>query len=162
MMPKKTPGPYVSDLLATADTLVGQSGSATFRQACMRRAVSGAYYAVFHALCAACSDELVGWSRTALILPIYRSLDHGTVSRKLRSREAARIDGRIEQLGLLFASLQEQRHTADYAPPAAIFSVTQTCLLIDDARNAIALIEDLEAKARLELAILLIARQRPA
>lgn len=161
-MSKRTPGPYVGDLLATADVLVGQTGSATLRQACMRRAVSSAYYAVFHALCATCSDELVGWSRSQLLPPIYRSLDHGAVARKLKSKEAAQIDRRVERLGLLFAGLQEQRHTADYAPPAAIFSRTQTCLLIDDARDAISLIENLDAKARLELAILLVACQRPA
>lgn len=161
-MPRKLPGPLVDDLIAVADLLAGAGATPTARQASMRRAVSSAYYAVFHALCAVCCDELVGRRRTETLAPIYRSLDHGVVLRKLRSQEARRIDVRIERIGVLFAGLQEQRHAADYAPPSALFSRTQTLALIDAARDAIALIEALEAGQRLELAILLIARVRVA
>ena len=50
MKPRRIPGPLVADLIATAELLAASPGQPTFRQACMRRAVSGAYYAVFHAL----------------------------------------------------------------------------------------------------------------
>lgn len=162
MKPRRIPGPLVSDLIATAELLATSAGQPTFRQACMRRAVSGAYYAVFHALCAVCSDALVGWSKTKSLAPIYRSLDHGTVLKKLRSREARQIDERIERFAFLFGSLQEQRHAADYAPPSPLFSRTQTLTLISDAREAVALLSELDAPVRLDIAILLIARQRAA
>ena len=161
-MPRTLPGPLIQGLLAVAENLAEAPGIAAFRQASMRRGVSTAYYALFHALCATCSDELVGWSKTRTLPPIYRSLDHGVALKRLRSREAKLIDDRIERIGALFASLQEQRHAADYAPPSALFSRMQTLALIDEARDAIVLIESLDAKARLELAVLLIARQRSA
>lgn len=161
-MAKRLPKPLVHDLLAVADALAAQAGPASLQQACMRRAVSSAYYALFHALCFVCADALVGWGKTAVLPPIYRSLDHRPVARALRSAEARRIDPRIGRIGAYFTDLQEQRHAADYAPPAALFGHTQTLDLIDDARDAVALIEDLDAALRLDLAILLIARQRAA
>ncbi|GJD42699.1 hypothetical protein AFCDBAGC_0538 [Methylobacterium cerastii] len=162
MKPRRIPGPLVADLIATAELLAASPGQPTFRQACMRRAVSGAYDAVFHAPCATFSDALVGWSKASILAPIYRSLDHGPVLKKLRSREARQIDERIERVAFLFGSLQEQRHAADYAPPSPLFSRTQTLTLVADAQEAVSLSSGLEAPKRLQLAILPIARQRAA
>ncbi len=154
--------PLMHDLVAVADLLARQAGPVGVVQASRRRAVSTAYYALFHALCFVCADALVGWSRKDALAPIYRSLEHTTARKKLRSDEAKLIDHRIARLGLFFSTLQEQRHAADYAPPGSNLSRTQTLDLIDDARDAVALIEDLDTRARLDLAILLIARQRAA
>ena len=159
-MARRLPAPLVGHMIAAADTLARQPGSPTFRQACMRRAVSSAYYAVFHALCFICADELVGWSRTAVLPPIYRSLDHGTARKKLTGNEARGIAPEVKRIGDLFALLQEQRHAADYSPPAPLFDPKRTFALIDDARDAIALIEALGSESRLRLAVLLVARQR--
>ncbi|MEH3118505.1 MAG: hypothetical protein PGN25_13165 [Methylorubrum populi] len=161
-MARKLPGTFVGSLIAVADQLAQAPGPAAYRQASMRRAVSSAYYALFHTLCTLCADELVGWSKTSNLPPIYRSLDHGVALKKLRSREAKQIDPAIERISALFENLQENRHLADYAPPSALFSRMQTLALIEEARDAIALIEGLASKARLQLAILLLARQRAA
>ncbi|MDV2985060.1 UNVERIFIED_CONTAM: hypothetical protein Q9R58_12130 [Methylobacteriaceae bacterium AG10] len=161
-MPRKLPGPLIEGLLAVAEQLAQASGAASVRQASMRRGVSSAYYALFHALCTLSADELVGWSKMRSLPPIYRSLDHGVVLKKLRSQEARLIDPSLETVGALFQNLQEKRHAADYAPPSALFSRTEALALIDEARDAIALIEGLDSKARLHLAILLLARQRAA
>lgn len=159
-MARALPGPLVAGLLTVAEQLAQGSGPAAVRQASMRRGVSSAYYALFHALCTLCADELVGWSKSRSLPPIYRSLDHSVVLKKLRSREARLIDPSIETIGSLFQNLQEKRHAADYAPPSALFSRTEALALLDEARDAIALIEGLDSKARLDLAILLLARPR--
>lgn len=161
-MPRKLPGPMIEGLMAVAEQLAQAGGPMGVRQASIRRGVSSAYYALFHALCTLCAAELVGWSKTGSLPPIYRSLDHGLVSKKLKSREARLIDPAIETIGALFQNLQEKRHAADYAPPSALFSRTEALALIDEARDAITLIEGLDAKARLDLAILLLARPRAA
>lgn len=159
-MARRLPGPLIHEFVEVAELLTRQTGPANLRQACMRRAVSSASYAVFHALCFVCADALVGGSRTDVLPPIYRSLDHAVARRRLRSDEARAIDPCVERIGTLFATLQEQRHAADYAPPGSLFSATQTRDLVDDARNAVDLIQALDARARLQLAILLVARQR--
>lgn len=159
-MARRLPPALTHDMLAVAEALARQQGTANVRQACMRRAVSTAYYAVFHALAYICADRLVGWSRTTVLPPIYRSLDHGAVRNRLNGNDARRIDQTLPRIGGLFIQLQEERHRADYSPPAPLFNQTQTLGLIGDARDAIALIEGLDAKARLELAVLLVSRQR--
>lgn len=159
-MARRIPAALTHDLLSVAETLAQQSGTANVRQACMRRAVSSSYYAVFHALSYVCADRLVGWSQTDILPPIYRSLDHAPVRNKLNGRDALQIDPALPRIGALFAKLQEERHKADYSPPSALFNRTKCLTLIADARDAIALIEGLETKARLQLAILLVTRQR--
>jgi hypothetical protein len=126
----------------------------------MRRAVSSAYYALFHALCYVCADQLVGWSKGRVLEPLYRSLDHSTARTRLKSPAAKAIAPQLERIGIEFAILQEQRYFADYGPPAALLSRGFALTLIGQAREAIALLESLDAEARLNLAVLLIARQR--
>ena len=122
--------------------------------------VSTAYYAVFHALCAICADELVGWG-TTVHEPIYRSLDHGIALDRLRSADALQISGSLKKIGLLFKNLQEWRHKADYSPPQALLSQRQAQALLEEAREAIKLIEALSPRdERRRLAILLIAKPR--
>lgn len=159
-MARRLPAPLVGHMITMADELTRLPGPPTFRQTFMRRAVSSAYYAVFHALCFICADELVGWGRTTVLPPIYRALDHGNVRKKLTSNEARSIAPDVKRIGELFALLQEQRHAADYSPPAPLFDPKRTSALINDARDALALIEALGSEARLALAVLLVARQR--
>lgn len=159
-MPRKFPGPLVEGLLSVAEALAQASGPSGDRQASMRRAVSSAYDAVFHALSTLCADERVAGSKAGSLPPIDRSLEHGVALRKLRGRDAKLIDPAIERVGSLFENLQESRHAADDAPPSALFSRVQGLALIDGARDAITLIEGLGSKARLERAILLLARTR--
>ena len=75
--------PLIADLLVLADGLARQGGRPSLRQAALRRAVSTAYYALFHALSTVCSDGLVRWSRTDLVDRTYRALDHGAARRRL-------------------------------------------------------------------------------
>lgn len=158
---RRLPKPLISAQLELANRLIELDGSVALRQVALRRAVSGAYYAVFHALCSVCADEMVGWSRTGIHDPIYRTLDHRAVRKRLTSARAARIAETLPRIGASFANLQDHRHNADYEPPKLLFSPRQVRLLVDEAREAIDLIEALAPeKGRLELAILLIAHER--
>lgn len=154
--------PLVYDLLAVATTLAEQTGRTNLRKAAMRRGVSSAYYAVFHALCFVCASSLVGWGRTDTLVPIYRSLEHGLAKNRLRSIEAKEIGSHVLAIGTSFAQLQEARHAADYNPPGLPVRTDETLNLIARAREIVTLIENLDANDRLRVAILLIARQRSA
>ena len=158
---RRLPPQLVVTQLELAEALAGQVGRPMLRQLALRRSVSTAYYAVFHALCAVCADEMVGWSRTGMIDPIYRTLDHRVVRKRLTGRQAIEINASLRRVGAIFAHLQDQRHEADYAPPRLLFSGREVDLLIDEAREATDLIESLSPKdERLKLAVLLIAHDR--
>lgn len=53
-----------------------------------RRAVSTAYYAVFHALAQLCADEMLGTAAPVSIeyTKIYRALDHGTLKLAFKAK----------------------------------------------------------------------------
>ncbi|MEH3145538.1 MAG: hypothetical protein PGN34_09335 [Methylobacterium frigidaeris] len=161
-MTQPLPRPLIHDLIEIAESLANQQGRPLLRQTALRRAVSSAYYAVFHAVCAVCADELVGRSKVALSEPIYRSIDHGLARKRLNGPAVRPIDPSLPRVGVIFAELQEQRHAADYSPPQPLFSRTRALALIDQAREAVRLIEALETGQRQQLAILLIGRQRAA
>ncbi|NEU14448.1 hypothetical protein G3T14_20300 [Methylobacterium sp. BTF04] len=158
----KLGNPLVYNLLDVADGLASLPGTRNVRKAAMRRAVSTAYYAVFHALCYVCTDELVGWTKTGTHDPIYRSVDHGSAKSRLAGKHAARIGTVILDIGAAVAKLQDDRHSADYAPPALTVSLEATLVIIALAKETVALIEGLDKPQRLELAILLIAKPRQA
>ena len=111
------------ELIDTCYKLVPHTATPPPSQADMRRAISTAYYAVFHTLAASNAELVAGqpqsnmssyaWER------VYRRLDHGRAQNNLR----AAID-RLSQTGQSFArtfiDLQDQRQEADYNPNASI------------------------------------------
>lgn len=153
--------PLVYDLLEVADTLASQRGRKSLRKASMRRAVSSAYYAVFHALCFVCASQLAGWSKANdLLEPVYRMIDHGSAKNRLTGKEAAAMSLAILEIGSRFKDLQEARHEADYRTPALEVSLDRTLQHIAEARRVIDLIESLASEDRLKLAILLVTKAR--
>ena len=98
-----------------------EQGATRPSQVSLRRAISTAYYALFHALAQNGADLLVG--RTARSSPawqrVYRGLEHG------RAREAcdntlamSRFPAAIQDFGEVFVLMQFQRRRADYDPHA--------------------------------------------
>ena len=154
--------PLVEDLLALADVLVALSGRGSFLQAALRRSVSTAYYALFHALCTLCSDSLVRWSRTDLVDRTYRSLDHGTARRRLAALASTSSSGSsIKRVSTLFSLMQDQRNDADYERPRVLLSRNEAVLSIRNAREAIELLTAMDDDARRQLAVeLLVAKAR--
>jgi hypothetical protein len=106
------------DLLATARRLARASPGKP-RQWDLKRAISTAYYALFHAVAKDCADRLVGvggsrsdkaWRHT------YRALNHGEAKTACKQLRGLRFPPGLVQVGDAFRTLQEQRHNADYDP----------------------------------------------
>ena len=134
------------------------------RQATLRRAISTAYYALFHALCDACVRQTVGWRRRRnfweATSPIYRSIDHGAAKRLFSQiRSNRHSSDELRRLAEYFIALQDGRLRADY-DPAARFIRARTLEYINEAQAAIRLLDGLEAEARLELVVMLLTKPR--
>ena len=125
----------------TARRLTRTRSSRRPRQADLKRAVSTAYYAVFHELCRTVADLMIGTSGSDRSLPAwrqaYRSVDHSFAKSQCRKRTVmAKFPKDIEDFGNLFVDLQDDRHRADY-DPAAIFTLSDVEGAIDAAEDAI-------------------------
>ena len=87
----------------------------------LRRAVSCAYYAMFHALARCCADTLIGSSEEDRVSDewrqVYRSLSHGYVMTQCnRTQMMARFPEEIRNFGDHFIDMQIARHSAEYDP----------------------------------------------
>ena len=69
------------DLIASARRLAGKGKMGPPRQSDLKRAMSTAYYAMFHALCRNCADSFIGKTRAFRSQPArrqaYRAAEHG-------------------------------------------------------------------------------------
>ncbi len=127
------------ELIDACYKLVPQTATAQPSDADLRRAISTAYYALFHTLAASNADLIAGqpqsdipsyaWDR------VYRCLDHGRTQNNLRG-----ILNRLSQNGQNFArifiDLKDQRDEADYNPNAPIIQ-SHTLNAISRAETAI-------------------------
>src|SRR4051794_7920457 len=68
-------------LLDQAERLLDWPATGRPRQADIKRAISTAYYAIFHAVMSAVADQIVGAGRRtrSLYVLVYRSIDHVTL-----------------------------------------------------------------------------------
>lgn len=118
-----------------ATRLAASQSSGPPRQVDLRRAISDAYYGIFHATLAAAADQFVGVSKrsTSEYVRVYRSFSHGAVrelcsevKKPALSRSLVRhvppggfgLDLKAYAEGLF--ELQEKRLSADYDPRSAI------------------------------------------
>ncbi|MCY3691980.1 MAG: hypothetical protein OXH30_08270 [Chloroflexi bacterium] len=148
------------ELIALARVLVdgviaGDLDSAT--QTELRRAVSCAYYAMFHTLALSNANTLIGaspadqqrwaWQQT------YRAADHRPTRNKLSSASlGGRFPRAIRRFGVAFADVQRVRHSADYDPHSE-FSATDVTDLINRAETTIANFNQTPDDIRRDLAI---------
>ena len=108
-----------SDLIDTALLLVeGRGRKGKPRQADLKRAMSTAYYAMFHALCRNCADSVVGKRKSlrsqSAWLQAYRAVNHGHA--KGQCSNMGKFPKDIQSFAASFVILQEKRHQADYDP----------------------------------------------
>ena len=108
----------------------------------VRRAISTAYYALFHHLCASFSEIVIvpaGTEFGRATQQAYRYIDHGPAkTRCIESRSASRnFPPGIVQFATAFINLQEKRLEADYEPSVR-FEPAIASNLINDAERAIA------------------------
>lgn len=110
------------------------------QQAHFRRAVSTAYYAMFHALLQNNADMLYGSETTQPKSPgwtaIYRSLTHTRARSKMAPGNMSDFPDAITDFAATFLDLQQQREDADYNPNA-IFTYSGTVNAINRADNDI-------------------------
>ena len=138
-------------LLEQAQRLVEPPLAGPPRQVDVRRAISAAYYAVFHATLAAAADQFVGVTKrsTSQYTLVYRSVDHkifrelcSEAKRSQLSDKYARHvppDGfgpNIQAFAAAVLELQEKRHSADYDPSIRV-KTSDAIVAIAAARSAL-------------------------
>lgn len=145
------------DLLQQAKALC-EIDSYRPKQANLRRSVSSAYYALFHALVAAGVESMVP-ARSELRTLVARKFLHsvmkaaaeraGQAERQKRNERKTDPGAPAEnpdllQLASAFVSLQEARHLADYAPDEVLTRL-QATTHIENAAQAIRALERIRA-----------------
>jgi uncharacterized protein (UPF0332 family) len=149
----------VDSLLAGAETLLEE---APYSAAYRRRAVSNAYYAVFHALAKTCAISLLQRpdQDSEEYHRIYRALDHGPL-RDAFNRAPLKDNERVTAIGSVVVKLQHERHRADYRPPNKdLFPLAEAQELVDQARLVIVQIGNLDPIDRISLVTSLLFRER--
>jgi uncharacterized protein (UPF0332 family) len=162
--------PDPDHLLDQADRLIASTGRGAARHVDLRRAISSAYYALFHAVTAQATDELVGRShrQTQRYRRVYRCVEHkalrklfGDIVKPTLPRKYANHapDGGfghgLEYFATTLVQLQDQRHLADYDP---LFPVTRGGAIgtVQKAREALERFRDSEPARRRELLTLVL------
>ena len=109
------------------------------RRADLCRAVSTAYYAMFHCLARTCADSLAGRSRSVgnrqMWRRVYRAPEHRQARTRCENMPSSFPAGVLE-FGQAFSVLQRKRHLADYDPDFLVRK-SNVITAINDARNAI-------------------------
>ena len=152
-----------SNLIATAFALADTGRPGRPRQTDLRRAVSTAYYALFHCLAASCADLLVGGSGADRSEPAweqtYRALEHGIARRRCEAATIREFPPGIRHLANVFLDLQRKRHQADYAS-AGNFPKHIVLHDISNVADAIAGFQQVPAKDRRAFAVYLLLNLR--
>ena len=122
------------------------------RQADLRRAISTAYYSLFHLCLIAAADEFVGVTHrgTSRYALVYRGIDHRVLkdlcteiaksrpsSRYARYFPSGGFNPNLRAFAGTALELQEKRHEADYDPQSR-FNARDALVDIVAARTAIA------------------------
>lgn len=145
--------------------VVGTKATATSRQARqenLKRAVSTAYYAMFHALCRSNADTLadgqispisrLSWTRN------YRALEHRQAKNRLLQIEQD-LPAPARQFTTAFALLQSRREAADYNPHRS-FTRAEAATLLNSAENAIQEYMQMPRNERRAIASLMLMQER--
>jgi hypothetical protein len=125
---------FADDLLADAKHLAARGGRNP-KQSSLRRAVSTAYYAVFHLLIA---DFVLNWKRPDQRVRLGRMFDHKRMSQasfKLQGAKPTPVEADLQRVIEAFGDLQDDRLSADYdfGRNWSRGDVTNTLALADEA-----------------------------
>jgi hypothetical protein len=138
-------------LLEQADQLIATPGPGAPKQADLRRAISTAYYALFHAIATATADDFAGKTnqQTARYGLVYRSVGHRALRDLSDDVQKQNLPARYSALeppggfgtdmiavATALSDLQEKRHSADYDPLFRVRASDAT-LAIVTARTAL-------------------------
>ncbi len=154
------------DLLRAAYQLALEPGIGRPRQANLRRAISTAYYALFHTLANCCADMLAGSTRAnrsqRAWRQTYRALEHGHAKNQCVNQSVMnRFPAEIQNFGESFVDMQARRHIADYDPdPDDQFARAEVLEYIEDSEETIRDFEDAPTSDRRAFAIYVLLRLR--
>ena len=156
------------DLLRAAYQLALEPSVGRPRQANLRRAISTAYYALFHALANCCADMLAGSTRAnrsqRAWRQTYRALEHGHAKNQCLNQSAMnRFPYRIRGFGEAFTDMQVMRHVADYDPepgPEGSYTRAEVLEHIERSETAIHEFENAPSADRRAFAIYVLLRLR--
>ncbi|MGE8131661.1 hypothetical protein ACQKQD_32385 [Methylobacterium sp. NPDC080182] len=149
------------DLIETARRLCA-SRSKRPRQSDLKRAISTAYNALFHAVAQTNADRLIGvganradkaWRHT------YRAMNHGEAKKACAQLQGLGFPADLVQVGLAFRSLQEDRHSADYDPFHRV-SLQDARSAIREAETGIAKLRAASKKDQTAFAVQLLLKAR--
>jgi uncharacterized protein (UPF0332 family) len=149
----------VDHLLSVAEKLLQFNSRSA---ACRRRAVSTAYYAVFHAIAKLCAETLIADAKRNedAYSRVYRALDHGPL-KNILIQAPLKDHQNIKLFGPDIVKLQAERHRADYSPPDKnLFKPSEVKEIIGQARFVIAELDKLSKPDRLLLATCLLFKER--
>jgi hypothetical protein len=165
--------PDPNALLAVARLLIDEtSGPASDAQ--LRRAVSTAYYAVFHRILREAADRFVGPNPAAKAAYrlIYRSFDHTRVKEVCLRLNAPTLSAQMKRdlgrdavsremrdFASVFAYLQAVRHSADY-DPSYMIATTEAADQIAAAQTAMAAFDQTAEEERTDVLALMMGRSR--
>ena len=155
------------DLLNIANELAGGLGDENRgrpRQTELRRAVSCAYYAMFHTLASCCANMLIGatpsrrsnqaWQQ------VYRSLEHGRIRSRCSNKSTmSQFPREIQKFAESLILMQRYRHSADY-DPMEDFDRAQVRIWITEADDAIGEFESIDALHRRAFSAWVLFRSR--
>ena len=120
----------------------------------LRRAVSAAYYALFHCLGRNCADLLIGGAGSnrspEAWRQVYRSLEHGLAKDRCKNiKMIEKFPQDIQDFANLFVSMQEKRHSADYDPLEKFYksAVSADIEQVDLAVNAFNTVSAMDRRA---------------
>lgn len=153
--------PLAGGLLEVSTLLAEIRGRKIVEQAALRRAISSAYYALFHTLCQVCSDGLGLWTSGDERGLLYRHLSHARAKEVLASSAARSLHADLEQVGNLVIELRTLRERADYSGPGRfgaerkLLTRRETLALIATAEEAVSRLDNLPLDVRRRLAVLL-------
>ncbi len=151
------------DLLDSAEILIASSKGKP-SQVSLRRAISSAYYALFHCLARNRADLFVGgtnadrskhaWRQT------YRALEHGFAKSACKDGLITRFPKAVEDFASTFVAMQEKRHQADYDPSIRL-SASEVVADVTAVRKVIIDFTAVSAKDRRAFAAHVLFKKRP-
>ena len=135
------------DLIEAARDMA-DSGRGRPTQAKLRRAVSTAYYAMFHCLAGCAANLIIGRTRKPAWHQTYRALEHGKARNACEDkRPMATFPQGVRHFAKTFVILQKARQQADYALDGQ-YSKLDVLAVIDRAERSITRFEQTDAQHR--------------
>jgi hypothetical protein len=168
------PVPNPDHLLDQADRLITAPIGGAPRQINLRRAISSAYYAIFHAVATEAADVIVGRTKrdTSIYQLVYRSINHNSLRKLCEIFENKKpptkykeyfpksgFDSNLKNLAAAFVELQQMRNNADYDPLYRVSS-SDAVLVVATSRAALNSLRNTSRARRKEFVALAVFRPR--